>query len=284
MTLPLFSALLVCVVPTVVQTWVVSTFFGSPCTTYFYMSHEPRGMARGNATARICQMLDGTPHYASLYDRKKRIPLYSAYIIRLPTHPQPYWKPGEWYIEPQLADPSWPLQMQTMEMTYGSLSGQLNRSEIKQRVLESQATDHDYARLGYSRQRLHPNFLHGTPGELVTFALTYEAPMYNNYNRNIWFLNHVTMLHAKIHSNCTAPTDVFVVTGVVPDSLISARVSLPEFVWTALCCAATGYSIAFFGEGDPLEPDVIEVELTDLESRLSSHYPRHVKVFPGGCP
>uniref|UniRef100_W5MAE8 ENPP1-3/EXOG-like endonuclease/phosphodiesterase domain-containing protein n=1 Tax=Lepisosteus oculatus TaxID=7918 RepID=W5MAE8_LEPOC len=268
-----FLALVACAVAGRVPGWVVPAFATSPCIIFFYLGQEPQGFRHSNTTARICQILGGGPHYATLYDREKHIPFYSAYIIQLPCFGEAYWKTGEWYIEPQVK------YLHHAGVQQWSV---LRPAHVRQ-VRESQATDDNYTWLGYYRQRLHPNYLQGSSGLLATFALTAQAPMYHSFNRNVWFLNPVTMVHAKTTSNCTAPTDVYVVAGVVPEQGVGARVSRPAFVWTATCCAGRSYSIAFFGEGDPLEPTIVEVEVSTLESRLSHHYTGRVTIFPGGC-
>ncbi|KAJ0063508.1 hypothetical protein NL108_002646 [Boleophthalmus pectinirostris] len=90
---------------------VVERFEDAPgCLEFFYGEMVPDwGSSTPNA-ARICQRFVNRYHFATLYDTKHRIPVYSAYYF------QPSNGGGReerWFVEPQLVNSSWQAEMNT---------------------------------------------------------------------------------------------------------------------------------------------------------------------------
>uniref|UniRef100_A0A8C5TD89 Endonuclease domain-containing 1 protein n=1 Tax=Malurus cyaneus samueli TaxID=2593467 RepID=A0A8C5TD89_9PASS len=74
---------------------VVTSF--EKCPQFFYEETTPNDALKPNNPAQICQRYKNQYHYATLYDRDSRIPIYSAYIYQ----PGNSSRPKVWLIEPQ---------------------------------------------------------------------------------------------------------------------------------------------------------------------------------------
>uniref|UniRef100_A0A8C8RYN3 Endonuclease domain-containing 1 protein-like n=1 Tax=Pelusios castaneus TaxID=367368 RepID=A0A8C8RYN3_9SAUR len=85
------------------------------CRAYFYRQTEPHGFDRtSDDSAQICQKYTGTYHFATLYDKSNRIPLWSAYkLIKPDKGTQEPRRPNDWFVEPQSGDG----RMATMTLT-----------------------------------------------------------------------------------------------------------------------------------------------------------------------
>lgn len=70
----------------------------SKCLNFFYNDTPPTGINKPEYKP-ICQRYRNKYHFASLYDSKRRIPLYSAYILSLADGPRPK---NKWMYEPQV--------------------------------------------------------------------------------------------------------------------------------------------------------------------------------------
>uniref|UniRef100_A0A8C3KM19 Uncharacterized protein n=1 Tax=Calidris pygmaea TaxID=425635 RepID=A0A8C3KM19_9CHAR len=77
----------------------VVTSFGS-CPQFFFQGTPPNDVLKPNNPAWICQRYNNSYHFATLYNRDLRIPVYSAYIYQ----PENVTKPGNiWMVEPQVS-------------------------------------------------------------------------------------------------------------------------------------------------------------------------------------
>ncbi|KAI1239528.1 hypothetical protein IHE44_0012654, partial [Lamprotornis superbus] len=74
---------------------VVKSF--TRCPQFFYARTPPRDSLRPRNAARICQVYGNKYRFATLYDRNRRIPVYSAYIYE----PGPGDRSDSWFVEPQ---------------------------------------------------------------------------------------------------------------------------------------------------------------------------------------
>lgn len=70
----------------------------SQCLDFFYNSTPPRGLSRPEYQP-ICQRYRNRYRFASLYDRQRRAPLYSAYQLKLADGKRPS---VPWMYEPQV--------------------------------------------------------------------------------------------------------------------------------------------------------------------------------------
>uniref|UniRef100_U3JGF3 Uncharacterized protein n=1 Tax=Ficedula albicollis TaxID=59894 RepID=U3JGF3_FICAL len=77
----------------------VVTSFKTACTQFFYEKTPPGDTLRPTNAARICQRLSNKYHFATMYDKTRRIPVYSAYIYK----PAPGNRYHSWFVEPQVS-------------------------------------------------------------------------------------------------------------------------------------------------------------------------------------
>lgn len=71
-----------------------------PCIEFFYAETIPQGIS-GDGYQALCQHYENQYHFATLYDRNRRIPLLSAYILSPGDGPRP--KNTNWMIEPRVS-------------------------------------------------------------------------------------------------------------------------------------------------------------------------------------
>ncbi|XP_077326080.1 endonuclease domain-containing 1 protein-like [Lithobates pipiens] len=205
--------------------------------------------------AYICQTFENKSYYASLYDRGRRIPLYSAYILdRKEAKEQPDCKrPGSFQLEPQLIYRELTENMQLTKDTKKTIKDYNQKNGIsekypKNRVTNltksSQAIDEDYTETPppttttryknkFGRGHLNPCGHHNDPqNHKSTFTLTNVVPMKPELNNNVWSQYEIEMI--TISAGCEK---MYVVTGSVPgNNVLKGRVTVPTYVWNAYCC------------------------------------------------
>ncbi|KAM3924078.1 endonuclease domain-containing 1 protein-like [Leptodactylus fuscus] len=236
----------------------------SNCLKYFYKNHVPTGfediaqpdrfdrnnfpdgMNRKdlNSPAYICQMFEGTSWYATLYDRGRLMPLYSAYIMDV-NHgetPKECSRPQGFKLEPQLVYRGVSGDMTrdafTVLKNYNKEKG-IDQTKEKNRppylLKRSQAGDNDYPTGDYDKGHLSPCGHHSAVQDeyKATFTFTNVAPMIKELNNNIWSQYEIEMI--KMSAQCK---QMYVITGVVPGNVRVPRSRLiaPAYMWNAYCC------------------------------------------------
>lgn len=84
-----------------VQAGVVDDFnHVERCKDFLYMGTPPRGYL-GNAFKKICQRYEDKPRYATVYDPRRHIPIYSAYTFKKSDGEKKVDFP--WMFEPQVS-------------------------------------------------------------------------------------------------------------------------------------------------------------------------------------
>lgn len=71
-----------------------------PCIEFFYAETIPQGIS-GDGYQALCQYYERQYRFATLYDRNRRIPLFSAYILSRGEGSRP--KNTNWMIEPPVS-------------------------------------------------------------------------------------------------------------------------------------------------------------------------------------
>uniref|UniRef100_I3K4F1 Uncharacterized protein n=1 Tax=Oreochromis niloticus TaxID=8128 RepID=I3K4F1_ORENI len=231
-----------------------------PCITFFYAETIPQGIS-GDGYQALCQRYENQYHFATLYDRNRRIPLFSAYIL----------SPG--------GGPS----CVKYQCDY--------QKHPDQNVKNSQAVSEDYKHSGYTRGHLAPSGHQQTEeNKEATFTLTNIVPQMENFNKGPW--NNLENEMAERFKVCTSK--MYVITGVIPyennEPKINDRVTVPEYFWTASCCPTfkAGPNQNYFptyaavGRNDPTSKDDIvrkntkhghdvkQMSLEDLEKILQN--------------
>ncbi|NWV23218.1 ENDD1 protein, partial [Origma solitaria] len=196
----------------------VVTPFAS-CPQFFYQGTPPNDALMPNNPVRICQRYRNQYRFATLYDRNRRIPVYSAYIYQPGPSPEP---PLRWFVEPQLINP-YPKDMKTEDFL------------IKQ-IGQNQAINQDYKNLtGLDRGQLSPSSHQSDyDSKVATFTLTNIMPQNSTLNQDAW-QKYENQTMQKQTKGCTT---TYVITGAVPGnkSIAKGRVNVPSYIWSAACC------------------------------------------------
>ncbi|XP_056135375.1 endonuclease domain-containing 1 protein-like [Lampris incognitus] len=201
----------------------------SPCLNFFYRERPPWqgiGTKQNNNLAEICQFYKNQYSFASLYHKKRRTPLYSAYIlftVRSGKRPD-----ARWMYEPQLENPRGSREMTPFP----------TRKPKDKIVFDNRAVPADYTNSTYTKGHLNPSaHNNGVENQKATFTLTNIVPQRNGSNCGPW--NHLeTEVKQRLEKYCDGLA--YVITGVIPyrseNHYIKERVAVPEYLWSAYCC------------------------------------------------
>ncbi|KAL0970060.1 hypothetical protein UPYG_G00236610 [Umbra pygmaea] len=251
----------------------VTTF--TKCGQFFLQGLHPTILSdstNNNRYQQICQCLldnNNKPQYfyATLYDTKNKIPVYSAYELQ---HADVDRK-DYWYVEPQLDGGS------------HVCMGGLNQIPSNNRG-DHQALNRDYESSGFDKGHLYP--VHHTSSNsamIATSTLTNAAPQDPGFNRGQWRV-HEEDLAEQLNIACSRN---YVVTGVVPgNSIIGSGVKVAKYYWTAYCCIRVDMSTLSAGYVGPDNNGKVQMlTLTELENRLSGpeYYGSPFSLFQGKC-
>ncbi|XP_042326308.1 endonuclease domain-containing 1 protein-like [Sceloporus undulatus] len=206
-----------CLVPA--KAVVVQDF--SNCLEFFLDKIPPDASLTPSNPARICQFYKNAYRYATMYDREKHIPIYSAYKC----------KPGKghrydgWMIEPQLVDPNSGKSMEDERETTIAGTG----------IEKSQATFNDYSQ-ALNIEKGHLNPVCHQPDEdsrEATSTLTNIVPQFSKLNEDAW-----ASYEDSLKKEAQVCKELYVIVGVVPgDEYIGdGRVNKPSHIWSAACC------------------------------------------------
>ncbi|KAM4035719.1 endonuclease domain-containing 1 protein-like [Anomaloglossus baeobatrachus] len=235
------------------------------CPEYFYRAHVPsgfQGIAKSDlfdrkklpdginvndlsSPAYICQTFDGSNRFATLYDRGRRMPLYSAYImdVKASESEKNCKRVNTFRVEPQLAYRG---VTENMELVTDAKSG-LQKYNWDKKIGErkeenrpmyllrtSQALDYDYGNTTYDRGHLNPCGHHTVSRDeyKATFTLTNAVPMLPEINQ-VWSVYENEMINMLTDQK----EEIYVITGIVPGNvpIKEGGLSAPTHVWNAYC-------------------------------------------------
>lgn len=142
-----------------------------------------------------------------------------------------------------------------------------------------QALSADYLDSDYQRGQLYP-FSFGIDFHTAMFTLTNAAPMTPTFQEQ-WYMNLNSLMDRVLTPQCGSGDDLYIITGAVPsDSKVNDKVTIPEFVWLAACCAVPGGGWAMGFVKYTRDGDVIEdVMVKELEKLL----PFNPQLFQNNC-
>ncbi|XP_066925681.1 endonuclease domain-containing 1 protein-like [Clytia hemisphaerica] len=284
---------------------VVQSFESEPyCTDHFYRGIEPKFIQKPSYR-RICQTKESINtrklFYATLYDTKLKIPVYSAYTLEIGASQ----KRPKWMVEPQLENKTLGDDMVT------------SRSVNRLYEFKTQASDQDYKAYGkinfLTRGHLNPNAYHDGRERIATFSLTNIVPQYDKFNSGSWnkaesavkeimakycFGNQEqrTLPYVKKYVNAEA----YFITGAIPSDhpsdVIGRNVTIPKMSFTAVCCTdpvrQKKFSFGFYGYNvrDTRLQGTRAVDLFELQDLLNKEWPGNKKngaqdvwFFEDGC-
>ncbi|XP_041959468.1 endonuclease domain-containing 1 protein-like [Alosa sapidissima] len=259
--------------------------FAATCPDFFVKDQNgvrvPPTVLGGAQFVQICQKHKNVYRYATLYDTRNRIPVYSAYTYAGYAQTT---RSGSWMIEPQLDDPRAQPEMGTEGKVPGDSLG------------AHQAVNCDYENTGYQKGHVYPH-CHNCDKDQAesTFTLTNAAPQTGADNIQ-WFNQVEKQVTADIGKGCK-PNTAHVVTGVIPGTswintnVVKNRVNIPSYYWSAVCCqdkhntnkfTSWGYVLEMIGDGTS-KADLYDLDL--LNKGLTYEYNAPFKVFGAiqGC-
>ncbi|XP_004176563.5 endonuclease domain-containing 1 protein-like [Taeniopygia guttata] len=254
---------------------VVNSF--AECPQFFYGGTTPNDALNPKNPAWICQLFDNKYRFATLYDRDKRIPVYSAYKYEPSDAKRPH---SWWFVEPQLIDKNSLKQMERESVLTEKYKFTLDQ------IKESQAVLADYKVMkGLDRGHLSPSSHQDSrESKTATFTLTNIVPQDSSLNTGQWN-NYECKTMVQKTKDCKS---TYVVTGAVPgNTYVSGnRVNRPSHIWSAACCLGedTQPKDAW---GAIAENDKNRVELVSLgvlEKNLTDLYGKTVTLFNNACP
>ncbi|XP_047372683.1 endonuclease domain-containing 1 protein [Sciurus carolinensis] len=236
------------------------------CDKFFYAETPPAGLV-ADSHVKICQRFQGSERFATLYNTRDRIPVFSAFRAARPASSS---AEQRWLVEPQIDDP------------HSSLEEVMNEAEAIASVNNlgsKQALNTDYLDSDYLRGQLFP-FTLSSDLQMATFTLTNSAPMTQSFQER-WYLNLNSLMDRALVPHCGGGEDLYIITGAVPsDRKVKDKVTIPEFVWLAACCAAPGGGWAMGFVKHMRDSDIIEdVMVKDLEKLL----PFNAQLFQNNC-
>ncbi|NXM66230.1 ENDD1 protein, partial [Serilophus lunatus] len=265
------------------QVWVSCLWLGhsevvtpfAKCPDFFYHDTPPNNALLPEDPAWICQVYNNKYHFATLYDIRRRIPVYSAYIYE----PGPGCRTEDWMVEPQLIGPNFPKGMNTetilMKQYYATL----------QRISQNQAVTQDYENLQiWNHGHLNPCGHHkNNDSRLATFTLTNIVPQDKTLNSDAWNKYE----QQTMAQNATGCIKTYVVVGAVPGitNIPSGRVNVPSYIWSSACCQTKTKMKAWAGVAANNQNHVIHRTLGELEAWLTQVYRKGpVFLFDSNCP
>ncbi|NXD03696.1 ENDD1 protein, partial [Certhia familiaris] len=253
-----------------------SQSFGD-CSDFFYAGTTPSSVLHPQNAAWICQRYNNSYHFATLYDKDGRIPVYSAYIYKPGNATRPHtW----WFVEPQLISNNTLREMERESVLIQQRIFTLDDIKRSQAVLE----DYD-TMTGLDRGHLCPNaHLYSRESKTSTFTLTNVVPQNSSLNTGQWNIYEFRTMSQKA-KGCTT---TYVITGAVPGNtnVANGRVNRPSHIWSAACCLGnTGPRDAWGAIAENDNNQVENLKLGELEDRLTALYRgRRVTLFNNACP
>ncbi|NXX89811.1 ENDD1 protein, partial [Centropus bengalensis] len=254
----------------------VVTSFKSSCPQFFFRGTPPNEALEPESPAWICQCYKNQYYFATLYDRKRRIPVYSAYLYQ----PGSGTRPKTWLVEPQLMGPSYP---KTMEREWTLLN---NFHVSSEEISKSQAILQDYKNLtGLNRGHLNPSSHHSnSSSRIATFTLTNIVPQNEKLNGGAWN-NYEQQTMMRRTQGCET---TYVIVGAVPGNnyIAKGKVNKPSHIWSSACCEVDNNhrkTWAVIAENDKNEVQLLTLgELEDVLTRLYGR--EQVSLFDSDCP
>ncbi|XP_025756798.1 uncharacterized protein LOC112843133 isoform X2 [Oreochromis niloticus] len=269
----LAALLLLSIVPT--ETEVVTSV--EKCNEFFLQQTPPnitRILERGkilnqNRYKLICQTLNDTRTFVTLYDTQNKIPVFSAAEF----NGNISGRPDIWMIEPQL------------ENTTDNPNMRPSNDSID---YENQAGNKDYKNTGFSRGHLFPNSYGSTDlKKNSTFTLTNIVPQIIKFNSGSWnkMEECIKCVLNKYCINNNGNIEGFVVIGAQPsNNSLNNRINIPSVLWSAFCCYShsknSWLSSAHWGNNTDHKPEHLKTRtLGKLHRELK------IEVFPKTkCP
>ncbi|KAG2468171.1 endonuclease domain-containing 1 protein-like [Polypterus senegalus] len=242
----------------------------------------------------ICQKIPNgnQSYFATLYDRGRRIPLFSAYLVeKNPAYDTQF---GYIRVEPQLVHRELSAESQREadaikiieEYNKGkNCSGKVKEYQEKNKLMQSQAIEDDYKDAGkhnYDHIYLNPP-QHHSQKEFCNATNTFTNIVAISKVLSKAWKGHEEEIKEVMRKSCE---QMYVITGAVPsnDKKLKNRVYVPRYIWSAYCCVSntgqTMHSVGVLLPNDNSEKMETMV-VNQLEERLSNLYNHEIKLIEG---
>ncbi|KAG8574278.1 hypothetical protein GDO81_009121 [Engystomops pustulosus] len=301
------------------QAWVYNNF--DNCLNFFYKNQVPSGfqgvalpdlfdkddknlpdlIKRSDlgSPAYICQTYNNIVRFATLYDRGRLMPLYSAYIMEVKPENVPSLcsRPKNFQSEPQLAyralkkgdmtaDASKVLSDYNDQKKIDQ-TDRMKKNQAKYLLKTSQSGKSDYEKIqDYDKGHLNPCGHHSAHQDKLTATFTYTnvVPMIKEMNNKIWSQYEVKMI--DISRSCD---NMYVIVGIVPGNVRvqGSRLYPPAYVWNAYCCVKgggpfqSGAALAENVKKSQIQTFTIEEFQKKLEKLLDVYHT--IELFENNC-
>ncbi|XP_046717646.1 endonuclease domain-containing 1 protein-like isoform X1 [Silurus meridionalis] len=241
--------------------------FSETCPLLFIKDSEDKivtpTVLKGDEYKQICQRWKNMYRFATLYDTKQRIPVYSAFIFT----DQNNKRNGEWKNEPQLENLSYTADMK--EITVAEMDEYYNQA-VNRDYTESQADS--------------------------TFTFTNVAPQTQHSNGE-WAKEVEIKIKTDIKTKCKPNVNTNVVTGVIPgENWISIKrknetkgINIPKYFWTAYCCIngkneriSKAY-LFLINEQNKKTYELTEMSVDRMNYHLKNFYNQDFTIFGDLC-
>ncbi|XP_053083524.1 endonuclease domain-containing 1 protein-like [Pangasianodon hypophthalmus] len=282
--------LLLSVFSSLTLTEVVSSF-KKYCPSFFIQNPENRNdsiiptIFPGDQYRMICQRWKNKYRFATVYDTKRRIPVYSAYTFLQEGKTK---RSKVWKIEPQLENiKEYKKKKEMMDSP---------RDEKTARNIINQAVNSDYTNSSYTRGHVFPRSFAANQDQAdSTFTLTNIAPQTEQSNGQ-WARQVEEPMLTEIQRNCRLDKNhqVYIVTGVVPGKKWlplkgkgrekKEGINIPSHFWSAFCCTSKSAIDKFILRTYIAEQENFNVQkptIDDLNKQLTKLYGQKFSVFPG---
>ncbi|XP_063164869.1 endonuclease domain-containing 1 protein-like [Candoia aspera] len=242
------------------------------CSQFFLDKKPPKPSLKPMNPARICQYCKEKYRFATMYDRDRHIPLFSAYKYQPGRGRRDY----QWMIEPQLALPEQHKKKSMDLERYAHIDHKL--------LARSQAVSEDYKdTIYYDRGHLTPMLHQPDPdSKNATFTLTNIVPQFRQLNQGKW-----AEYERNMKRKTTGCHDTYVIVGVVPGSnfIATGRVNIPSHIWAAACCVSEGNRRRSWAVSASNDQNVVDQRtLRELEVLLGKYYQKKkIDLFNGAC-
>lgn len=252
------------------------------CRHFFYKGIIPILKNQTPDMVYICQRYRNKYYYATLYDTKNRIPVYSASQL-LQNTINGKRVDDKYFVEPPLLTPD--------DNEPGNMVKLRKRDQKEhiEKLGKLQAVDTDYNDVKYSLGHLNPQSFNTQDNDhrYATNTYTNFAPQFGPFNAGTWNAMETFVLKS-FENNCNIlGAKSYFVVGVQPNGIkktMNNRVNVPEFYWTAICCDTSeaenvndrmkGWSFAYKADNENTKS--VFVYFYPVHNFLENHY---VQIF-----
>ncbi|KAK7909387.1 hypothetical protein WMY93_014071 [Mugilogobius chulae] len=255
------------------------------CSHFFYTQTPPKGLGDGTSSSSVCQRYMDQTHFATLYDSRRRLPLYSAYLFRKSDGKRRMDTP--WMYEPQLvlADDTGNMR----PLPYPRTRPLSSRTPSRSRRL--------HGRHRIQALPAEPRRAPGRPAaEILHLHLNQRGPAHRRPPRQR-LEPYLDNIRRRLNNFCLGKAFVVVGVAAAGESIRRGnrdRIGIPKYIWLAYCCPRfdqnSPYEVRYmfpsyagYAKNEHGQNEVVEVPLKTLEAFIKSNTEHDVVIYYKGC-